>query len=96
MYKKDYLQRKGNDRFDGFLIDMMEVIAQELKFTYDLYVSPDGNYGSKNAEGQWNGMIRELMIGVRTLKKSGTKQRRRHSLGGGGLEYPKKCGNVKK
>ena len=30
---------------------------------YVLYESPDGNYGSKQ-NGEWNGMMRELIIGV--------------------------------
>lgn len=52
---------------EGFLIDMIEMIANHpsIKFQYELYLSPDGNYGSKNDKGEWNGMIRELMIGVR-------------------------------
>lgn len=52
---------------EGFLIDMMQEIANHptMQFDYELYLSPDGNYGSRNAAGEWNGMIRELMLGVR-------------------------------
>lgn len=52
---------------EGFLIDMIAMIASHtsIKCQYELYLSPDGNYGSKDSKGEWNGMIRELMIGVR-------------------------------
>ena len=65
MLKNDYKEKKGNDRFEGFLIDLMHGIADKLKFDFVLYESPDGNYGSKDAKtGEWNGMIRELIVGV--------------------------------
>ena len=65
MLKNDHMERKGNDRFEGFLIDLMHGIADKLKFDFALYESPDGNYGSKDAKtGEWNGMIRELIVGV--------------------------------
>lgn len=65
MYKKNHLNLTGNDRFEGFLVDLFDRIAKNLKFEYEFYESPDGNYGSKDSQGNWNGMIRELIIGVR-------------------------------
>lgn len=68
MYKKDCgdLPCTGNNRYEGFLIDLIEEIAIQLKFSgrYELYESPDGNYGSKGDNEEWNGMIRELIVGV--------------------------------
>ena len=64
MWKRDADQREGNDRFEGYLIDLITEISKKLNFEFELYVSPDGNYGSKNIEGDWNGMIRELIVGV--------------------------------
>ena len=64
MLKPDHKEREGNDRFEGFLIDLMYGIADKMdKFEFALYESPDGNYGSK-VDGKWNGMIRELIVGV--------------------------------
>jgi Ligated ion channel L-glutamate- and glycine-binding site len=54
----------GNDRWEGFLIDLIEAIAQEVKFQYELYEAPDGSYGGLTPSGEWNGMIKEIMIGV--------------------------------
>ena len=64
MLRNDHHTRKGNDKYQGFLIDLLGMIAQRLDFKYELYESPDGNYGSENESGEWNGMIRELIIGV--------------------------------
>ncbi len=64
MLKSDHKKRRGNDRFEGFLIDLIYEIAQLLQFQYELYESPDGNYGAEVAEGEWNGMIREIIVGV--------------------------------
>ncbi len=64
MWKRDADQREGNYRFEGYLIDLITEISKKLNFEFELYVSPDGNYGSKNSEGDWNGMIRELIVGV--------------------------------
>ncbi|XP_075219248.1 glutamate receptor ionotropic, kainate 2-like isoform X3 [Lycorma delicatula] len=52
---------KGNDRFEGYSLDLIEEIAQELGFTYIFSLVPDGQYGSLDKKtGQWNGLIREL------------------------------------
>ena len=50
--------------FHGFLVDLMEEISYILNFTYIMYESPDGNYGLRNEDGEWNGMMHELITGV--------------------------------
>ena len=45
-------------------MDLIEEIAVILNFTYTMYESPDGNYGLRNEEGEWNGMMNELITGV--------------------------------
>ena len=64
MLKPDHIEREGNDRYEGFLIDLLDHIAMKLEFQYELYESPDGNYGSRYDNGSWNGMIKELIEGV--------------------------------
>lgn len=32
-----------------------------MNFEYELYESPDGNFGAMNEKGEWNGMIKELI-----------------------------------
>ena len=66
MYDEKNRDSKQNDRFKGYLVDLIGEIARQLKFEFDLYESPDGNYGARNPlTNEWNGMIRELIDGVR-------------------------------
>uniref|UniRef100_A0A8C2Z3Y2 Glutamate receptor n=1 Tax=Cyclopterus lumpus TaxID=8103 RepID=A0A8C2Z3Y2_CYCLU len=51
----------GNDRFEGYCIDLLTELANVLGFTYEIRLVPDGRYGSQDEKGQWNGMIRELI-----------------------------------
>lgn len=54
---------KGNDRYYGYCIDLLkEIVNQsEFKFDYTIYLAPDGLYGHKSENGEWNGMIGELV-----------------------------------
>ncbi|CAH1777268.1 unnamed protein product [Owenia fusiformis] len=65
MLKKNADQLIGNDRFEGFLIDMLAEMAsiKDKEFEYELYLVPDGNYGSQDDQGNWNGLIKELIDG---------------------------------
>ena len=51
----------GNISYQGYCIDLLNELARHLKFTYEIYVSPDGKYGSETENGTWNGMIGELL-----------------------------------
>lgn len=48
--------------FSGFLIDLMNEVADKLGVQYSLYLSPNGFYGVYNGSA-WNGMIAELING---------------------------------
>uniref|UniRef100_A0A8C4EXY8 Glutamate receptor n=1 Tax=Dicentrarchus labrax TaxID=13489 RepID=A0A8C4EXY8_DICLA len=61
MLKKSDKALVGNDRFEGFCIDLLKELANILGFTYEIRLVPDGKYGSQDEKGQWNGMIRELI-----------------------------------
>ncbi|CAJ1062714.1 glutamate receptor ionotropic%2C kainate 3 [Xyrichtys novacula] len=61
MLKKSDKALVGNDRFEGFCIDLLKELANILGFTYEIRLVPDGRYGSQDEKGQWNGMIRELI-----------------------------------
>lgn len=51
----------GNDRFQGFNKDLLDLISQQLGVEYKLSLSADGRYGSKDTTGKWNGMIGEVV-----------------------------------
>merc|ERR1719369_909670 len=56
------LTLKGNDRYEGFCIDLILEIAKLKNFSVIFQLVGDGKYGSPDSEtGEWNGMIRELL-----------------------------------
>ncbi|XP_053400246.1 glutamate receptor 1-like isoform X2 [Mercenaria mercenaria] len=67
MYKRDHKVRHGNDRFEGFAVDLIREVADMLNFEYQIYLVHDGNFGTKMSDGSWNGMIGELLQGNATM-----------------------------
>ena len=60
--KKEEL--KGNDQFEGFVVDLAQELGRELNFLFEIHIVKDGQYGSSNAKtGEWNGMIGEVIRG---------------------------------
>ncbi|XP_078383344.1 glutamate receptor ionotropic, kainate 2-like [Oculina patagonica] len=51
----------GSFSYEGYCIDLLNELARNLKFTYEIYPSPDGMYGGETENGTWNGMIGELI-----------------------------------
>ncbi|CAD6204011.1 GSCOCT00009832001.2-RA-CDS, partial [Cotesia congregata] len=52
---------KETKKWEGICIDLLEEMQKYTKFNYEIYESPDGEYGSLNDKGEWNGMIKELI-----------------------------------
>jgi len=75
MVKRDAssARRTGNDRFEGFVVDLASLIASIVGFNFTLI--PTQGYGSVDDDGQWNGMIRELLEEVKAKKKVSGKER---------------------
>ncbi|CAG5131286.1 unnamed protein product, partial [Candidula unifasciata] len=67
MKRRDHMLRRGNDRFEGFAVDLIDDIAKMLEFDYEIYLVHDGKFGSKLPNGEWNGMIGELLSGNATM-----------------------------
>uniref|UniRef100_A0A674NC47 Glutamate receptor n=1 Tax=Takifugu rubripes TaxID=31033 RepID=A0A674NC47_TAKRU len=62
MFKKSDKPLYGNDRFEGYCIDLLRELSGILGFRYELRLVEDGKYGALDeGTGQWNGMVRELM-----------------------------------
>ena len=55
------MRANGNFSYEGYCIDLLNELARILKFTYEIYPSPDGLYGVEMENGTWNGMIGELL-----------------------------------
>ena len=60
MLKKTSEERlEGNAKYEGFVVDLAKEIAAIVGFNYTLV--PTSAHGSVDKNGQWNGMIRELL-----------------------------------
>ena len=57
----------GNEKFQGYIPDLMKLLSKELGFRYILRLVRDGRYGNKEQDGTWNGMIGEIMRQVYTI-----------------------------
>jgi ionotropic glutamate receptor len=51
----------GTVQYYGYCVDLINAIKRLVNFDYELYEAPDGNYGAMDENGNWNGMIKELM-----------------------------------
>ena len=62
MFKESAETLVGNDRYEGFCVDLIDEIAQLLGFNYTIEIVLDGQHGKFNPEKQrWNGMIGDLL-----------------------------------
>ncbi|RLU25956.1 hypothetical protein DMN91_002119 [Ooceraea biroi] len=58
----------GNDRYEGFAVDIIHEMSKILGFNYTLEVQIDNAYGSLNPmTGKWDGMIARLLSGEADL-----------------------------
>lgn len=65
MFKDSATPLSGNERFEGFGIDVIHELSLMLGFNYEFKLQEDGVYGDKNnVTKEWNGMIRELQDDV--------------------------------
>jgi hypothetical protein len=42
MLSRDYENKKGNDRFEGYSVDLIDEVAKMLDFKYEIYLVHDG------------------------------------------------------
>ena len=65
MYKRNHLQMEGNERYEGYCVDLASEIAKHVGIRYKLSIVTDGKYGARDPETKtWNGMVGELVYGV--------------------------------
>ena len=60
-------EEDGSISYEGFCIDLLKQLAKMLHFTYEIYLSPDGQYGGLTENNTWDGMMGELVNKVSTL-----------------------------
>lgn len=54
----------GNDRFEGYLADILLRLSLTVGFDYEIRLVRDGQYGMLGPMGYWDGMIGEVHRGV--------------------------------
>ncbi len=54
----------GNERYEGYCVDLLKEIATQLNFNYTIKLVGDGQYGSPQEDDTWSGMVGELVDGV--------------------------------
>ena len=69
MYRENSEALSGNERFEGYNVDLIDEVSKILGFNYTINIVADGKYGSYNAKNKtWNGMVGELLSQVRKIE----------------------------
>uniref|UniRef100_A0A8C5G427 Glutamate receptor n=1 Tax=Gouania willdenowi TaxID=441366 RepID=A0A8C5G427_GOUWI len=64
MLKKNHEMLTGNDKYEGYIVELAAEIAKHVSYQYKLKVVSDGKYGARDPETKmWNGMVGELVYG---------------------------------
>lgn len=66
MFKEDSKEQSGNNRFEGYAIDLIHALSESLGFKYEFILQKDGDYGTPiEGSDKWKGMLGAVMNGVR-------------------------------
>jgi len=58
---------EGNERFEGYAVDLIYSLAKECKFDFHFEPVRDNKYGSYDPKtDEWDGIIRQLIDNVST------------------------------
>ncbi|XP_056129289.1 glutamate receptor 1a isoform X4 [Lampris incognitus] len=64
MLKKNHEQLVGNDKYEGYIVELAAEIAKHVGYHYKLKIVSDGKYGARDPDTKmWNGMVGELVYG---------------------------------
>ncbi|KAM0731734.1 Ionotropic receptor 25a [Formica fusca] len=54
---------EGREIWEGYCIDFVQKLSEEMQFDYDLVIPEDGEFGKKLPNGEWSGVIGDLAKG---------------------------------
>lgn len=61
----------GNDRFEGYSIDLIDGISKILGFEYVFQLAPDNAIGAYDKRtGKWNGLVKLLLDRVSAVTRN--------------------------
>lgn len=55
-----FLVQTGPTSYDGFFMDLLKELRRRIPFRYEIYLTPDGTFGSRKRGGKWTGIVGEL------------------------------------
>ncbi|KFD48141.1 hypothetical protein M514_10979, partial [Trichuris suis] len=65
MLKKDADLFTGNDKYEGFCVDLMKLLSEKIgNLPYIVKPVKDNKYGTVDLNGRWDGMVGELITGA--------------------------------
>ena len=57
------------EKYEGFVVDLIQKLSQEVKFKYEMYLVADKKYGNYDEKtGSWTGLIKDLRDHVSLTK----------------------------
>ena len=62
--RRNYAAKTGNDRFEGFCVDLLKLIAQQVDFTYEIMPVSDNMAGTMSPNGSWSGVMKQIVSEV--------------------------------
>jgi len=60
MLKEGHSKLEGNDKYEGYAVDLIQMIAEEINITYEFNLRNDGNGKRDKKTNKWNGIIGEV------------------------------------
>ena len=59
----------GNERYEGYYVDIVRQLAERVGFSYQLQLAADGKVGRWSKDDGWSGMLGEVsrQVGVDIL-----------------------------
>lgn len=58
---EDVNKTSGHITYRGFIVDLLDSLAKFANFKYKIHTVQDGSYGRKREDGNWTGMIGEIV-----------------------------------
>lgn len=55
------IDASGKANYTGFLMDLITDISHIVGFQFELYVAPANSFGAMDENGNWGGLIKELI-----------------------------------
>ena len=69
-YRNESETSAYNERYFGYMADLVYKLSQVVGFHYDIELVPDSSYGYLRQDGSWDGLVGQLVTEVGIDSKS--------------------------